>query len=168
MVNIGSSADADEFPEADQWPNLLKLRANFENRKAIYIEKGATRVRVSNIRGSSSCAAVRADIEELPAEGLGVGIYDPGGEKPTPPRRWSIGSAGLPNEMRFSDHDWYSYSQGGTWHLYFHPKVVQEVLELASRLSDKVDGDVRYNRILRLLENHRLSREVSQAVFPAD
>src|ERR1017187_2432018 len=77
-------ADADEFPEADQWPDLLKLQANFENREAIYIEKGATRVCVNNIRGLASCAAVRADIEELPAPGLGIGIFDTGGEKPTP------------------------------------------------------------------------------------
>jgi len=34
-------------PDAD--PGILKLRANFEGREAIYLEKGAVRVRVRSL-----------------------------------------------------------------------------------------------------------------------
>src|SRR5437899_3324347 len=91
------------FSEADLSPSVLRLRANFENREAICIEKGALRVRVSNICGSASEASVSADIEEVLTPGLGVGLFDNCQRKGAVPRRWGIGAGYLSG---FSDHVW--------------------------------------------------------------
>jgi hypothetical protein len=49
----------------DTSPLIQEVRATFEGREAIYIEKGALRVRVSNIRGSASQAIIAAEVEEI-------------------------------------------------------------------------------------------------------
>ena len=51
--------------------SILRLRTIFENRDAIYIEKGALKVRVSNIRASKLRRILWAEIEEVPTPGLG-------------------------------------------------------------------------------------------------
>ena len=50
-----------------------KLRASFEGREAIYLEKGAIRVRVSNLR-SADLGTLLADIEEIPTAGFPIWI----------------------------------------------------------------------------------------------
>ena len=133
-------------PEGVESPSILKLRAIFENREAIYIEKGALKVRVSNIRGSALHTTVSADIEEVPTPGLGVGLFDRRQRKGKTPLRWGIGAGHL---TKFSDHCWVM-GYGG-WTLYFDPKVVQGVLDLASGFPDNMDTFERYNKIVRFV-----------------
>jgi hypothetical protein len=101
----------------------VKLRANFENREAIYIEKGALRVRVSNVRGSA--LRVTAHIDEIPTPGLGVGLFDNHGRTGKTRRRWALQAGHL---SQFSDQCWVM-GYGG-WSLYFDPNVVRGVLDL--------------------------------------
>jgi hypothetical protein len=46
--------------------NCERLRDAFENREAVYLERGALRVRVSNIRANVVVQAISADLEEIP------------------------------------------------------------------------------------------------------
>lgn len=50
--------------------NCEQLRGNFENREAIYIEKGACRVRITNIQSKASVRMVRPQVEEILTPGL--------------------------------------------------------------------------------------------------
>ena len=45
-----------------------ELRKRFENREAIYIEKGSLRVRLKSIRANPDAEVVSAEIEEVPRE----------------------------------------------------------------------------------------------------
>ena len=46
--------------------NCERLRKAFENREAIYVERGALRVKVTNIRANVVVQTISADIEEIP------------------------------------------------------------------------------------------------------
>jgi len=150
-----------KFIPPDQTPGALQLRASFENREAIYLEKGALKVRVSNIHGLASRQTVFADVEEIPAAGLGVGLF-------ARPRngatvlRWRIGAGYL---SQFSDQRW-AMGYGG-WSLYFDPSIIQGVLDLASRFPENMDTSERYNEIVRLLQyDQPLLQGQWRAVFP--
>ena len=155
------------LPEGGNSPNeppgMLRLRLNFEGREAIYLEKGALRVRVSDIRASPRGTTVSAEIEEIPAPGLGVGLFDSSQRKGTPPLRWTIRAGHL---TEFSDRCWIM-GYGG-WSMYFEPKIVQGVLDLASRFPDNLDAFERYNRIVQFVQyDQPFFPENWQAVFPA-
>jgi hypothetical protein len=82
---------------AEHWGRLETLdeiRTYFEGKEAIYIEKGALRVRVSNIRYADlegEAEFIEAEIEEIPTPGLPVSL--PGYDRREQPRplRWRIG-----------------------------------------------------------------------------
>jgi hypothetical protein len=141
-------------------PAIQRVRANFEGRAAIYVEKGALQVRVSNIHGSEVHRGLSADIEEILTPGLGVGSFAP--SKSTSPRRWSIGAGYL---TRFSDDCW-TMGYGG-WSLFFDPKAIRAVLDLASHFPENMDSWERYNKIVRFLHSdERYLRANWQRVFP--
>jgi hypothetical protein len=141
-------------------PLIQRVQASFEGREAIYVEKGALRVRVSNIRGSAAHRCISADVEEIPTPGLGVGSFD--NRKPRRPRRWGIGAGYL---TQFSDYCW-TTGYGG-WSLFFDPKTVQAVLDLASHFPENMDSWERYNQIVRFLQNdERYLHANWQPVFP--
>lgn len=117
------------YPDpGDTSPLIQEVRSRFEGREAIYLEKGAIRVRVSNIRGSASQATIAADVEEISTPGLGVGSFYKRLHGDNKPLRWNI-AAGI--RTTFSGQDW-AMGYGGWW-LYFHPKVIEGVLDLAAR-----------------------------------
>jgi hypothetical protein len=56
---------------AEHLPRLGKRKRNnsdslFEGREAIYVEKGALRVRVSDLRGDVAQLYILAEVEEIP------------------------------------------------------------------------------------------------------
>ena len=163
QFNEECASGHDVGPKAsDETPTVVRLRANFENREAIYIEKGALRVRVSHIRCPGCRTSVWATVEEVPTAGLGVGIFDYRKRKDPAPLRWEIGtmSMGL-----FSDYCW-EMGYGG-WSLYFHPKVIEGVLDLASKFSDRMDTVEAYNKILKLVQHDlRFLNGEWQPLFP--
>jgi hypothetical protein len=136
--------------EADQqWPELQKLRANFEGKEAIWVGKGVFRVRISNIHCPGFRRSVHADVGEIYPPGLGFLAYPDG----APPNRWEVGGVlgnGI-DDMRVSDDKWFSASQGGAWDLYFNPKMIQDVLDLAGQLSGKATFHEFYSKTLKFL-----------------
>lgn len=65
--------------------NCKVLRDRFEGREAIYVEKSALRVHVTNIRVDG--LSVGADVEEIITPGLGVGMFTREHPPVTPPYR---------------------------------------------------------------------------------
>ena len=127
--------------------NCEAIRRNFENQEAIYIEGGALRVRVMNIQ--ASVKYLTAQVEEIPTPGL---VYIS--------HEWEIGAGSL---TTFSDHTW---AMGyGMWTLFFATRVVQGVVDLASRWPENLDYGSRYNEVLRWLEDHD-AYERTRRVFP--
>jgi hypothetical protein len=55
---------------SDRLANSERLRATLENREAIYVERGALRVKVTNIRANAVVQAMSADIEEILSGGI--------------------------------------------------------------------------------------------------
>ena len=126
---------------------LQQLRENFEGQEGIYIEKGALRVRVSNIRWHPARCAVFADIEEIPTSGFDATAFHK--RHDSTPLRWDIGTASLTS---FSDTEW-SMGYGG-WSIYFAPPVVEGVVDLASRWPKELDEYARYKQVLGFIYGH--------------
>ena len=158
---VRSTESDDRATESDESPAILKLRANFEQREAICIEKGALRVRVSNIRGSVTQRTVSFTIEEVPSPGLVMGQFEQRIRKERRPLRFTIGAGYL---TQFSDHCWVM-GYGG-WSLHFDPKLVQAVLDLASRLPHDMDTFARYSAITDLVFDPTNVPKNWQRVFP--
>jgi hypothetical protein len=150
------------IPSAPQpSPHIPKLRANFEGREAIYIEKGALLVRVTEIERLSSSTWAGARMLEIPSPGLGVGIFDRRQRKSAKPAQWTIGTSYLSS---FTDDQW-SMGYGG-WSLYFNPEIVRGALELAAQLPETLDTFERYNQIVRFVqrEHYRIPEDGMKVV----
>ena len=52
---------------------MVELRARFEGREAIYVEKGALRVRISNIGWDGAKLCITARVEEIATAGFPKG-----------------------------------------------------------------------------------------------
>jgi hypothetical protein len=130
-----------------------KLRASFEGREAIYLEKGAIRVRVSNIR-SADLGTILADIEEIPTAGFPIWIRGGGPRPRSHPLRWTIGTSLI---KHFSADSWSSPPYVG-WTLYFSPKLIQEIVALVSRFPENHPPHLGYGEILTYIDNQLLDR----------
>jgi len=162
LYDVRATESDSRSTKSDESPSILQLRANFENREAIYLEKGVLRVRVTDIRAWAVRRVVWANVEEVPAPGLGVGLFDNRKHKEPTPLHWRIRAGYL---TEFSDHCWVM-GYGG-WSLYFDPKVVQGVLALASRFPVDVDTHERYKRIVQFVQQPSTVLGVNwQKVFP--
>src|SRR5260370_35525926 len=105
--------------------NCKELQTRFEDREAIYVEKGALRVRVSNIRPRGGFS-IRAEAGEIATPGLGVGMCHRPRLPGAGPIRWRFGAGSL---TTVSAHSW---QRGyGAWSLYFVPQIIQSVLAFA-------------------------------------
>ena len=109
-----------------------QLRHLFEDREAIYVEKGATHVKVSGIRWDPELPTARFPCEHYPG---------------SCPRRWTIGAG---YRTTFSQHNW-NMGYGG-WSLYFAPEIVNGVLNVASQFPADLAFVRRYNLILDYLQ----------------
>lgn len=102
----------------------------FRGKEAIYIEGGVLRVRVTHISMSVTKRLIYADIVEVPTEGLGLGMFDHRITGVQGIRRFRIGAGYL---TTVGDNTW-AMGYGG-WMLFFSPKFVNDVVELAAQLS---------------------------------
>jgi hypothetical protein len=123
-----------------------QLRKLFDGKEAIYIEKGALRVRVSHINGGRTY--VSAEVEEVPTVGFPLGIFCEIQKAEPNPLHWSIGAA----DSHFSEHTWHA-GYGG-WSLFFAANIVEGILNLALRFPDDLGPFQRYREVLRYLRNH--------------
>ena len=129
------------------------LCRTFENRVAVYLEKGIILCRISNIRANPDEQYISADTEEIPTIGLGVGAYPTRGEQDLQRPKamcWKIGAGFM---TTFSQDHW-AMGYGG-WTLYFHPHVIEGVVSLAAHWPKEVnDSFARYRLIIEWFENH--------------
>ncbi len=133
--------------ESSAAANIAKLRATFENREAICIEKGAIRVRVFNIHGSEEEHCVYADVEEILTPGLGVGMFDPGETSPREPRRWKV-TAGC--WTSFNEQEW-TMGYGG-WTFYIGAELGRGVCEMAAHFPEELSSYHRYCQIMDFIQ----------------
>ena len=139
--------------------NCERLRKTFENRD--FVERGALRVRVTNIRGNVAVQSISADLEEIPTTGFpGFIDLDRYGLTDAEPRRWTISVGKL---TTFSEHTW-SLGNGGC-SLFFNRELVQEVVQLASQFPPGLSRYERYHRILGWLHCHTTTQEPSIQLF---
>ena len=139
--------------------NGEELRRRFEGREAIYVEKGALRVRVTNIR-SPGGSHIKADVEEIITPGLGVGMFHGMRQPGDDPLRWSIEAGYLTS---YSAQSW-EMGYGG-WTLFFAPEAVQAVVGFAAQLAPDADPHNSYRAVVRLLSGSR-AQPPEQSVFP--
>lgn len=123
-----------------------QIRTSYENREAIYIEKGALRVRVQSIRINITHNRIEAEVEEVFTPGLGVGIFYKPVWNEGRPRRWSIGG----DLTACFDVIW-MMGYGG-WALYFARPAVEGIVALAAQWPTDWDLWERYYEVLRCLE----------------
>src|SRR5215470_1839772 len=135
-----------------------KLRDSFEGREAIYVEKGALRVRVSHIRCNVGARRIDATVVEVPTPGLAGGLFH--GPRRNEPLRWKIGAGFL---TTFSDHTW--QAGYGAWSLFFAPEIVADLANLAANWPIELDAWDRYDRAHRFLMD-RDAYAPSERVFP--
>jgi len=128
---------------------IEELQIRFEGKEAIYVEKGALRVRVTKIRFEILDGSISAEVEEIPTPGLPIGPFPvrPPGRRT--PLWWKIGAGYL---TTFSEHCWYM-GYGG-WSLFFDPRTIQGVIDLSSRFPDNATGYERYKQVLHFLMDH--------------
>jgi hypothetical protein len=138
--------------------SFQELRSRFEGREAIYVDRGAWHVRVSDIRLQPRFQ-VLAEIERLPTPGLDVPVFHrPAG--PVPPARWKTGAGYLTG---FTETSW-SCGYGG-WSLYFCPKFIQMAIEAAAPLADNpVSHDI-YECICKLVMDPQFRDTSHRYVF---
>ena len=139
--------------DAGHAATVEKVRASFEGREAIYLEKGAIRVRVSNIR-SADLGTILADIEEIPTAGFPIWIR---GGSPRPrshPLKWTIGTSLI---KHFSADSWSSPPYVG-WTLYFSPKLIEAIVEVVSRFPENHPPHLGYGEIVIYLNKHLSDR----------
>ncbi|HEY6289570.1 MAG TPA: hypothetical protein VIW48_09000 [Nitrospiraceae bacterium] len=138
---------------------FAQLRALFEGRKAIYVEKGALLVMVSSICVDVTQQCVSAEVEEIPTVGFPVGALDESKLHWQGPFRWSIGGGYL---TCFSDYTW-QMGYGGC-SLFFAPRIVNGIQSLALRWTDNLDPFQRYKEVLDYLKDHD-AYEPTQQLF---
>jgi hypothetical protein len=144
-------------------PNETKVeqvRGLFEGREVIYVEKGALRVKVSDVRGDVARLFISAEVEEIPTAGFPTGAFYEIQRLEPSPLRWSIEGGYL---TTFSDHTWHM-GYGG-WSLFFAPRIVDGILSLALRFQDNLDPFQRYREVLNYLMDHEAYDEPTQRLF---
>ena len=136
------------------------LCATFVGRRAIYLEKFACLVKVTDIAYDLRKRIVTARVETIDAPGM-EGSHRPKGDGDYRPMRWKITAGYL---TRFSEHTW-KMGYGG-WSMYFSPEIVESVLELAAGWDPSLHIFDKYGNTLRALEAldaHKPTRRI----FPA-
>jgi hypothetical protein len=123
-----------------------KARSLYESREAIYIEHGAWRVRVNRVYVGSALdpsGYMAFDLEEIPTPGLPVWLRDP--RMGPHPHRWTVGA---PFEIDLFPH--YCGTRYPIWSMCFSPKLVAEVVEMATNFAGDNSREL-YGKICRIL-----------------
>src|SRR5260370_36103195 len=118
-------------------PNETKVkqvRGLFEGRESIYVEKGALRVKVSDVRGDVARLFISAEVEEIPTAGFPAGAFYEIQRLEPSPMRWSIEGGYL---TIFSDHTWHMGYGGRS--PFFSPRLFDGILGRSLPVPDKVE-----------------------------
>lgn len=138
---------------------VAELRARFEGREAIYVEKGAIRVRISNMGWDGAKLCITARVEEIATPGFPAGVfYDPE-RNDANPLTWHIGAGYL---TTCSEHTW-NMGYGG-WCIFFSPEIVDGVVGLAREFPADLHPFQKYRDVLKYLNDHN-AHEPTERVF---
>jgi hypothetical protein len=142
--------------------NCIRLQRKFQNQEAIYVERGITHVKVTNIK---------IDIE---SHNIDFSIT-PGNREPAQRIDFVVLAGSLFGDRSgeltrsagtlttFSEHTW-QMGYGG-WRLFFKPSVLQGIYDLSTSWPPAMDDQTRYSAILHwILEND--GYEPAEPVFP--
>jgi hypothetical protein len=128
-----------------------KARSFYEGKEAIYIERGALRVRVNSVRiGSPNDLQgyLAFDLEEIPTPRLPV-WRGKGPSLGPHPLRWEVGTNFETQTHLFKDFCSAAYVG---WSMYFSPKVVAEIVEMATNFAEDNSLDL-YRKITRHIDD---------------
>ena len=125
------------------------LIESFEGREAIYIEKGALRVRVSRVKVDLTEQMMTAQVDEICTPGLGFVMAHTRAFDEKLPRRWQIGASALAGAS-FSERRWSGGIHVG-WSLFFDPEVIAGVVQLAASFPTDLHPSLCYRRVLKVL-----------------
>jgi hypothetical protein len=140
--------------------NCARLQRAFEGREAILVEQGAVRVRISNIEAKPEERYVSAQVQAIPTRGLPTGaLYNHAEYRAGSPFRIAGGYLTC-----FSDQVW-EMGYGG-WKLFFAPKLVNGIVELAAQWPDDLHPAEGYNRVSRWLADQGAYDGMARPVFP--
>ncbi len=131
--------------------NHEQLAMSYEHREAIYVEKGALRVRVSQIHIDTSKGVIRAEVEEILSPGLGAGLFYRSVWNEGAPRRWKIGG-----DLTACYVDDWHMGYGG-WSLYFAPHVVEGITSLAAQWPLDLPPYDRYTQVMDWLTDYTVT-----------
>jgi len=149
-----------EFCKEQAAINIEKLRSSFENKQAIYVEKGALLVRVTDITVSMSSCHIMAQAQEVKTPGLGVGMFAQT-LKSKRPLSWQFGGC----ITEFAQNFW-AMGYGG-WLLFSEPNLVAEVARLAGSFPPELDDWQRYKQVTDIVHDQLLTKMNGvQRVFP--
>ena len=123
-----------------------ELCSSVEGRSAIYVEKAVYYVKVTDTAYDLGKRIISARVESVRAPGL-EGLTATTGNARYRPKSWRFSAGCL---TRFSEHNWYM-GYGG-WSLYFNPKIVEKILDLAAGWDPSLHMAERYRNTLRALE----------------
>lgn len=137
-----------------------QIRNTYENREAIYFEKGVLRVRVHNIHIDTHNRRIEADVEEIFTPGLGTGIFYKPVWNEGRPRRWSIGG----QLASCWDVVW-TMGYGG-WALYFSTAVIEGIVALAASWPADLSPVERHYQILNWGMVHNVIESQPKQLFP--
>ena len=138
--------------------NCERLRRSLENRQAIFLEHQVLHVRVCEIRTDPVNRVIEARLDPLPTSGMmGAGKF----------RHGKPGTIGAGYLTSFSDDVWMA-GYGG-WILYFSPRIVRALIELATSWSAELTAQERYAAANRWLSSQASAETFSAAaVFPRE
>ena len=140
---------------------IEQIRTIFLDREAIYVEKGALRVRIIGIQVNAQSGLFEVLLEEVPTPGFGVGLFHSWESDEPTPRQWSVATVGDLSE--FTDDVWTGHYI--SWAIFFAPYVVQGVVDPAAHWPDSLETFARYNELNAWLSHHH-AFSATQEVFP--
>lgn len=140
--------------------NCRAVCRTFDGTKGIYVEKGVLFVQISNVRADMRNRLISLVIEEIPTAGIRHPIH----RLKESPLSFEI-AAGL--ESLFSK-DRLSAGYPATWSLYTNPRLIDDVLNLASTFPDNMGAVERYNQILPIVHDPQWYIHRSRRIFPGE
>jgi hypothetical protein len=132
-----------------------RLKQNFLNKEALYLDRFYSHVRVESIRMDVESRTIKCVL----APGSRAEIFRGPGDGP--PASFTCGAGYL---TKFSEHTWHM-GYGG-WTLFFHPDYLQGMLDLSASWPPEMDRWTRSQIALQWDMENDVWSEAAERIFP--